>query len=350
MKAIPVTHKAQSSTSPLKNNGLVEGAARAYGTSTRKGPDVTTTTSTNKRYADLRNEGWTEDEIKEAKAWRDKNKDAPRDQVITETTTSGPDIITDYSNTYMKKSEGNVRDVYDTRREGRKIKEAEGNVRRDKIKSAKMETRGWTVGEDGEATLDKSKVLKGEKKRVFMKDARNKAKAEERAAELAGSQSKSKNVSMEVASGKDTGSTYRQPDVVRTLADGTLAEQDAQFKAEAEAKAREAAKYATTDSNPYGFNASENKGANIGTAKIGRFSSDAGVANSIPEPRRLATGTNPLEDAQAGIRARVNFPTGAAQGNEGELFNKNTPAKMSGTPLQKRPSAFNMSGYGSKTT
>lgn len=348
MKAIPVTHKAQSSTSPLKINGLVEGAARAYGTSKQKGPDVTKTTSRSKTWDDLRKEGWTEDQINEAKAYREKNPDGPRDQVTEETTTSGPDIITDYSNTYMKKSEGNVRDVYDTRREGRKIKEAEGNVRRDKIKSAKMETKGWTVGEDGEATLDESKVLKGKEKRVFMKDARNKAKAEERAAELAGSQSKSKNVSMEVASGKDTGSTYRQPDVVRTLGDLTPNEQDAQFNAEAEAKAREAAKYAITDSNPYGFNASENKGASLGTAKIGGFSSDAGVANSIPEPRRLATGTTPLEDAQAGIRARVNFPTGAAQGNEGELFNKDTPVKMSGTPLQKRPSAFKMGGYGSK--
>jgi len=65
--------------------GMENGKVGVRNTSTKVEPAklVSKEIKRNKSWNDLRKEGWSEDKINEAKAWRKKNQDAPRDQVGT---------------------------------------------------------------------------------------------------------------------------------------------------------------------------------------------------------------------------------------------------------------------------
>jgi len=189
----------------------------------------------NKSWDDLRAEGWSEDKIKEAKDWRSKNQDAPRDQVGTgdfepdEPDVPGtPDEITAFQ-TKRKNYKDNVGDL-ENREMNRVIKKAEKDVRRGKIKSARSEAKGYTINEKGEAVETKAGKLKGKAKRDFMKKARQKAKAEERAAETKAFKDRAANAAEGQASGKGLDTRFRSTDVDETQGDFTRPEQAERLK------------------------------------------------------------------------------------------------------------------------
>lgn len=225
-KSTPITKRAGS---PLHND-LVDGNARMYqqgkkdvsidiiGKSTKEGePGKKGKEKTrNKTWDDLRAEGWSEDKIKEAKDWRSKNQDAPRDQVGTgdfEPDEAGTPDETNYSATeiFRKDFGTNVGDV-ENREMNRVVKKAGKDVRRGTNKQSRIA--------DKKAKFEAKKgkdIEAGEK--GYRKQQRLKAKETETAKELRGFESRMDNALAGQASGKGLDERYRRADVAKTKGD-----------------------------------------------------------------------------------------------------------------------------------
>jgi len=292
-KATPITKRAGS---PLHND-LVDNDRRNIekgkkdpsidiisksteeGTPGEKGKEKTR----NKTWDDLRAEGWSEDKIKEAKDWRSKNQDAPRDQVGTgdfEPDKPGTPDKTNYTATEIFKQDfgTNVGDI-EQREMNRVTKKAEKDVRRGKIKTARSESRGYTVNDEGVAEKTGEK-LKGKEKRNFLKDARQKAKAEERAAETKSFKNRASNAAKGQASGKGLDQSYRRDDVAKTKGDFSDDTQIAQDQLKQDMAASNA-KEAVSNSNTINFNTDVNqyKPAGMQNVKMRDFASEFGAKN-----------------------------------------------------------------------
>jgi len=189
----------------------------------------------NKSWDDLRAEGWSEDKIKEAKDWRSKNQDAPRDQVGTgdfepdEPDVPGtPDEITAFQ-TKRKTYKDNVGDL-ENREMNRVIKKAEKDVRRGEAKKARIENKKAKfenkLKKDEEGNIIAPKA--GEK--GYRKYKRLEAKGTETTRELSAFQDRAANAAEGQASGKGLDTRFRSTDVDETQGDFTRPEQIERLK------------------------------------------------------------------------------------------------------------------------
>ena len=189
----------------------------------------------NKSWDDLRAEGWSEDKIKEAKDWRSKNQDAPRDQVGTgdfepdEPDVPGtPDEITAFQ-TKRKNYKDNVGDL-ENREMNRVIKKAEKDVRRGEAKKARIENKKAKfenkLKKDEEGNIIAPKA--GEK--GYRKYKRLEAKGTETTRELSAFQDRAANAAEGQASGKGLDTRFRSTDVDETQGDFTRPEQIERLK------------------------------------------------------------------------------------------------------------------------
>jgi len=100
----------------------------------------------NKSWNDLRKEGWSEDKINEAKAWRKKNQDAPRDQVGTgefkDTYTPGKTSTVSSFGEYKTAVKGDAKKPWH---------------RRQDMRSTKLSTRGVIKTQDKIDRLNRKK-------------------------------------------------------------------------------------------------------------------------------------------------------------------------------------------------
>lgn len=276
MGSKPITQKAKcnygSPEAPAKQTkpgvDLIGGAAKVYGsggTRTINIPGTTTTSSRGKTWDDLRAEGWSEEKINEAKAWREKNPDASRDQ-ITETTTS-PDTTKEvktpgWEGTLMEETKGTVMQPWEIRQQSR----ADKKIARDQFRA------------NIKAGMSR-KEAKASRNQFLQKQANARATQQQSSAE----------------SGQVAGGTFRTGQ--REMLQGQLSkdEQKAMMSAQNEADQARAA-------NPYGFDGTQ--GESIGTAKREIATvADTGLAQSTPDAFRQMRGTNPLEEKQDGITA-----------------------------------------------
>lgn len=245
---------------------LVGGSAKVYGSGGTRMiniPGVTTTSSRGKTWDDLRAEGWSEEKIKEAKAWRDKNPDAPRDQVSKTTTT--PDTTKEvktpgWEGTLMEETRGTVMQPWEIRQQSR----ADKKIARDQFRSNIK---------DGMSRKDAKAA-----RNTFLK-------------ELADARATQQKISAE--SGKLAGETFRTGQ--REMLQGQLSKEEQRSMLASENAARQ-----EREANPYKFDGT--RGESIGTPKRERVSvADTGLAMSTPDAVRLNMGTSPLEEKQKGI-------------------------------------------------
>ena len=279
-KSTPITKKAKTAgeyNSALKQVDLVGGSAQTYsgfksyavepgkeGKKGKKGKEKTRVYT----YDDMRADGATEAEIEAAKKYNEEKygtQNPTKEGLADNTTGTGkfepdepdvpgtPDEITAFQ-TKRKNYKDNVGNL-ENREMNRVIKKAEKDVRRGKIKSARSEAKGYTVNEKGEAVETEGGKLKGKAKRDFMKKARQKAKAEERAAETKAFKDRAANAAEGQASGKGLDTRFRSTDVDETQGDFTRPEQaerlkmkktyDASTKTDSQRLANEAIKIGT---------------------------------------------------------------------------------------------------------
>lgn len=133
-----------------------------------KGKEITR----NKSWNDLRAEGWSEEKINKAKAWRSKNQDAPRDQVGTgnfepDTYTPGSSSTTEDFKSYKVAVKGDAKRPWQRRFDNRAIKIGGRETRQsgnkiDKInrKLDKYVTKYDSDG-DGKISDSEKKSMKG---------------------------------------------------------------------------------------------------------------------------------------------------------------------------------------------
>ena len=160
--------------SPIKQKvGVLE--SESTGDKIVKGKKITR----NKTFADLEAEGITV--TPEMKQWAKLNPNAPRDQV--ETGETGPDTVIP-GDEEEKFTATQTRDKMDAmspwrvRQQSRTIKKSARDIRRSKIKSAKLAASGGgRIDEDG--NFQETTKLKGKARREAVRDARKKAKVEE---------------------------------------------------------------------------------------------------------------------------------------------------------------------------
>lgn len=178
----------------------------------------------------------------------------------------------------------NVGDI-EQREMNRVTKKAEKDVRRGKIKTARSESRGYTVNDEGVAEKTGEK-LKGKDKRNFLKDARQKAKAEERAAETKSLKNRASNAAKGQASGKGLDQSYRRTDVVKTKGDFSDDTQIAQDQLKQDMAASNA-KEAVSNSNTINFNTDVNqyKSAGMQNVKMKDYAKDFASKNPVPMMR-----------------------------------------------------------------
>jgi len=235
-------------------------------------PGVTTTSSRGKTWDDLRAEGWSEEKINEAKAWREKNPDAPRDQ-ITETTTSPgttKEIKTPgWEGTLMEETRGTVMQPWEIRQQSR----ADKKIARDQFRS---NIKDGMSRKDARAARNK-----------FLKQLSD-ARAEQQA--------------FSAESGQVAGGTFRTGQ--RAMLQGQLSKSEQREMLAAKNEAEQA-----RATNPYSFDGT--RGESIGTPKRERvIVADTGLANSTPDASRLMRGTNPLEEKQPGIAKSRGYKMG----------------------------------------
>lgn len=252
-KSTPITKKAKTAgeyNSALKQVDLVGGSAqtnpgfKSYDLKLGKEgtPSTTTTIEREKpqvggyrRACGSKNDGSTGTDPETGDTFvckqAEKGKE-PEETEKVEVTTPGtegtPDEITAFQ-TKRKTYKDNVGNL-ENREMNRVIKKAEKDVRRGKIKSARSEAKGYTINEKGEAVETKAGKLKGKAKRDFMKKARQKAKAEERAAETKAFKDRAANAAEGQASGKGLNTRFRSKDVDETQGDFTRPEQAARLR------------------------------------------------------------------------------------------------------------------------
>jgi len=244
-KSTPITKKAKTASeynSALKQTtssdliagaGIVNPGFKSYdlklGKEGEQGKEITTTVNTD----DYDGSGGYMDNDKWA-AWL--KTDAGKAYTARNTKEVGtgefepdkpgtPDEIIDYQ-TKRKAYKDNVGDL-ENREMNRVTKKAEKDVRRGKIKSARSEAKGYTINEKGEAVETKAGKLKGKAKRDFMKKSRQKAKAEERAAETRSFKTRAANAAEGQASGQGLDTRFRSKDVDESQADWTRKQQGA---------------------------------------------------------------------------------------------------------------------------
>jgi len=160
--------------SPIKQKvGVLE--SESTGDKIVKGKKITR----NKTFADLEAEGITV--TPEMKQWSKDNPNVPRDQV--DTGQSEPDEVIP-GDEKEKFTATQTRDKMDAmspwrvRQQSRTIKKSARDIRRSKIKSAKLAASGGgRIDEDG--NFQETKKLKGKARREAVRDARKKAKVEE---------------------------------------------------------------------------------------------------------------------------------------------------------------------------
>ena len=104
----------------------------------------------NKSWDDLRAEGWSEDRINEAKAWRKKNPNAPVDQVDTgefepdqEIKVKGEDET--YSGDLYRKQEGTARSSYGSRQDKRQTLSETRKEKRNKINELRAQMKAGEI-------------------------------------------------------------------------------------------------------------------------------------------------------------------------------------------------------------
>jgi hypothetical protein len=268
-KSTPITKKAGS---PLYlNETLVEGSKQTnkkfssgdpFPTTIKEEgaegtPGTTTTVESEKpqvggyrRACGSKNDGSTGTDPETGSTFVCKQAEAgkePEEMEKVEVTTPGTEGTPDtYDSVQTKRQDfgTNVGDI-EQREMNRVTKKAEKDVRRGKIKTARSEARGYTVNDEGVAEKT-GKKLKGKEKRNFLKDARQKAKAEERAAETKSFKNRASNAAEGQASGKGLDQSYRRADVDESQADFSRPEQVQMIKASNEAK-----RSAETDTQRY---------------------------------------------------------------------------------------------------
>lgn len=308
-KSTPITKKAKIAgeyNSALKQVDLVGGSAqtnpgfKSYdlelgeeGKKGKKGKEKTRVYT----YDDMRADGATEAEIEAAKKHNEEKygtQNPTKEGLANNTTGTGefepdepdvpgtPDEITAFQ-TKRKNYKDNVGN-YENREMNRVIKKAEKDVRRGKIKSARSEAKGYTINEKGEAVETKAGKLKGKAKRDFMKKARQKAKAEERAAETKAFKDRAANAAEGQASGKGLDTRFRSADVDESQADFTRPEQAAHLKMQ---KTYEA----STQNNSQKF---ANEAANLNKFKLTSADTSAGDSfiNKFGVPMRAPMKKN----------------------------------------------------------
>jgi hypothetical protein len=225
---------------------LVGGSAKVYGSGGTRMiniPGVTTTSSRGKTWDDLRAEGWSEEQIKEAKAWRDKNPDAPRDQVSTTTTT--PDTTKEvktpgWEGTLMEETRGTVMQPWEIRQQSR----ADKKIARDQFRS---NIKAGMSREDAKAARN-----------TFLQEQANARATQQK---------------FSAESGQLAGGTFRTGQ--REMLQGQLSKEEQKSMLAAENAARQ-----------------ERERASV---------ADTGLAMSTPDAVRLNMSTSPLEEKQKGI-------------------------------------------------
>ena len=284
-KATPITKRAGS---PLQND-LVDNDARnrekgkkdpsidIITKSTKKGEEGTPDeiVKTAKPYVGAANDACSAEYIakngniacEKYKALSDEKKDAANyDTTVVKGTDAKPDE-TNYQATELFRQDfgTNVGDI-EQREMNRVTKKAEKDVRRGKIKTARSESRGYTVNDEGVAEKTGEK-LKGKDKRNFLKDARQKAKAEERAAETKSLKNRASNAAKGQASGKGLDQSYRRTDVVKTKGDFSDDTQIAQDQLKQDMKASNA-KEVVSNSNTIDFSTDVDQYKSAGMQKV----------------------------------------------------------------------------------
>lgn len=239
-KSTPITKKAKTAreyNSALKQVDLVGGSAQTnpgfksydlnLGDEGKKGKEITETVNTDDYdgsggYMD--NDKWAAWLKTDAgKAYTAKNTKEVGTGKFEPDEPGTPDEIIDYQ-TKRKAYKDNVGDL-ENREMNRVTKKAEKDVRRGKIKSARSQAKGYTINEKGEAVKTEDGKLKGKAKRDFMKKARQKAKAEERAAETRSFKIRAANAAEGQASGQGLDTRFRSKDVDESQADFTRTQQ-----------------------------------------------------------------------------------------------------------------------------
>ena len=153
----------------------------------KKGNEITR----NKSWNDLRKEGWSEEKINEAKAWRKKNQDAPSDQVGTgkfepDTYTPGTTTKTTDFNSYKVAVKGDAKKPWHRRQDMRSTKLSTRGVIKTQDKIDKLSrkknklVKKYDTNKDGE--LDKAEKSKVKSKGFLGigNDARSLSRTENR--------------------------------------------------------------------------------------------------------------------------------------------------------------------------
>jgi hypothetical protein len=235
-------------------------------------PGVTTTSSRGKTWDDLRAEGWSEEQINEAKAWREKNPDAPREQITETSTAPGTtkEIKTPgWEGTLMEETRGTVMQPWEIRQQSR----ADKKIARDQFRS---NIKDGMSRKDAKAARNK-----------FLKQLSD-ARAEQQA--------------FSAGSGQLAGGTFRTGQ--RAMLQGQLSKSEQREMLAARNEAEQA-----RATNPYNFNGT--RGESIGTPKREQvIIADTGLAGSTPDASRLMRGTNPLEEKQPGIAKSRGYKMG----------------------------------------
>lgn len=320
--------------SPIKQVDLVGGAGKVYGsqnrpggTTTKKGKEKTR----NKTWDDLRAEGWSEAEIDKARAWRDENQDAPRTQVGTgefepDEIIENPDIETSYEAPLMEATYGTVKSTPGSRKDNRKIKIAQNNMRKQAIKSgtdrktAKKEAQDWantqfealrarTAQEISSGKTAGSKYLTGE--RQVLKGQMSKEEQRAQAAYEANNPSSTNNTGTSDASTVDTSNATSTATI---STQPTFQERMAKIKEE-----------------------SRNLGASLLGPESGMGQTDIKMRNSMLD---FAAGAQDLGGPNASSDSYVD--------KTGRYRNPFYESRMNPQGPQKKGSAFKMKGFMNK--
>lgn len=192
--------------SPAKQTGKKAGWSK-----TEEGKETTTTEkgkekTRNKSWDDLRKEGWSEEKINEAKEWRKKNQDAPRDQVGTgefepDKTITSKDPDETYSGDLYRKQTGKARSSYGSRQDRRQTLSSTRKEKRNKINELRAQMKA------GEITREQFKDAKKQAKLDMYKQRSKEFETQKKNREYAQQQ------------GAAPGGEVRLDDVAKTFGD-----------------------------------------------------------------------------------------------------------------------------------